>query len=167
MTRFRSSSYFALVCGFLALGCSDDPEPSECNALENDGPEVTPELVTSGTTPMGGTIVDGQYEQTGFDFYPDEGVSLIPEPRTYSGVFEFTSGSLEAVVSSTFVDDDEQTDHFSASYSAAGTVLTLRYSCPDDSVVESPEFTATDSEVRLFYRVADDTATTELILTKR
>lgn len=167
MTRFRSSAYLALVCGLLALGCSDDdPEPSDCNALENDGPDVTPELRSAGTTPMGGAIVDGQYEQTGFDMIADPGVTIFPEPRTFSAVFEFSSGSLEAVVGSTFV-DDEQTDHFSAAYSASGTTLTLDYSCPDESVVEHPEFTATDSEVRLFYRIGNDTATAEVILTKR
>lgn len=167
MTRFRSLAYLAFVCNTLLLGCSDDPEPSSpCNDLVNDGPDVTPEIVSAGTTPMGGTIVEGQYEQTGFDTYPDPGVTVIPDPRTFSAVFEFSSGSLEAVVGSTF-GDDEQTDHFSASYSVSGTVLTLDYSCPDESVVEHPEFTATDSEVRLFYRVADDMATAEVILTKR
>ena len=169
MTRFRSSAYLALVCSLFAFGCSDDdsdPSSSTCNALENDGPDVTPELQSAGTTPMGGTIVDGQYEQTGFDMVADPGVTLFPEPRTFSAVFEFASGSLEAVVGSTFV-DDEQTDRFSASYSASGTVLRLDYSCPDESVVEQPQFTATDSEVRLFYRIADDMATAEVILTKR
>jgi hypothetical protein len=110
---------------------------------------------------MGGTIADGIYEQTGFDIYPDPGVTLAPDPRTLSGIFEFSSGSLEAVVTATFV------DRFSASYSASGTELTLEYSCPDSSVVERPQFTATESEIRLFYRIADDMATGEVILTKR
>lgn len=164
----RSSSCLALLCSALCtLGCADDPEPDEpCNELVNDGPEVTPELLTAGTTPMGGTIIDGQYEQTGFDYYPDPGVTLPPEPRTFSGVFEFASGALEAVTGATFVEDAE-TGRFSASYAASGTELTLTYSCPRNDVVEQPQFSATDSEVRLFYRVADDMATVELILTKR
>ena len=168
MMRFRSSACLVLGCGALAFGCSDDPEPADgpCNALVNDGPDVTPEEVTAGTTPMGGTIADGQYEQTAFEYYPDQGVILVPDPRTLSAVFEFSSGALEAVVGSTFA-DEEQTQHFSASYSASGTELTLEYSCPDPDVLERPQFTATDTEVRLFYRVADDMATAEVTLTKR
>jgi hypothetical protein len=166
--RFRSAC-LVLACGAFTLGCSDDPEsePSgPCNELVNDGPDVNPELVTAGTTPMGGTIADGIYEQTAFDIYPDPGVTVFPDPRTLSGIFEFSSGSLEAVVGSTLA-DDEQTSRFSASYSGSGTELTLEYSCPDSSVVEQPEFTATESEIRLFYRIADDQATGEVILTKR
>jgi hypothetical protein len=164
----RSSSCLALLCSALCtFGCGDDPEPSApCNELMNDGPDVAPELLTAGTTPMGGTIIDGQYEQTGFDYYPDPGVTIPPELRTFSGVFEFVSGSLETVVGRIFA-DEEQTDRFSASYAASGTELTLTYSCPRDDVVERPQFTATDSEVRLFYRIADDMATIEVVLTKR
>jgi hypothetical protein len=168
MMSLRSSARLVLVCGALAFGCSDDPEPADgpCNDLVNDGPDVTPELVTAGTIPMGGTIADGQYEQTSFEYYPDQGVTVVPDPRTLSAVFEFSSGALEAVVGSTFA-DEEQTQHFSASYSESGTELTLEYRCPDPDVVERPQFTATDTEVRLFYRIADDMATAEVTLTKR
>ena len=103
---------------------------------------------------------------TAFDYYPDPGVTTPPEPRTFSSIFEFSSGALEAVVSATFA-GDEQTERYSASYSASETELTLEYSYPQAGVVEEPRFTATDSEVRLFYRVADDMATVEVTLTKR
>ena len=157
---------------FIALGalagCSDDePPPDEpCNALVNDGPGVRPELLTAGTTPMGGTIEDGTYEQTGLEYYPDSGESLLPDPRTISGVFEFTAGSLQAIVGQT-LGTDRLTDRFSTDYAASETELTLTYSCPEPGVVERPSFTATPTEVRLFYRIASDSGTAEIILTKR
>jgi hypothetical protein len=154
---------FFVALGSLA-GCEDNPPAEPCNALVNDGPNVMPELLTAGTTPMGGTIEDGTYEQTGFDYYPDSGTTLAPDPRTLSGVFEFTAGSLEAVVGQS-IGSDEATDRYSADYVATGTELTLTYSCPQG--VERPSFTATPTEVRLFYRIADDTGTAEAILTKR
>lgn len=158
---------FLVALGALT-GCSDDdPPPDEpCNALVNDGPGVMPELLTAGTTPMGGTIEDGTYEQTGLEYYPDSGTSLAPDPRTLSGVFEFSAGSLQAIVGQS-LGTDQRTDRYSTDYGASGTELTLRYSCPEQGFVERPSFTATPTEVRLFYRIADDTGTAEVILTKR
>jgi hypothetical protein len=158
---------FFVALGSLA-GCSDDDPPAAepCNALDNDGPAVMPELVTAGTMPMGGTIEDGRYEQTALEYYPDSGTTLAPDPRTLSGVFEFAAGFLQAVVGQS-IGADERDDRYSTDYEAAGTELTLTYSCPKQGVVERPSFTATPTEVRLFYRIADDTGTAEVILTKR
>jgi len=166
----RSSA--RVVWLFIALGslagCSDDdPPPDEpCNALVNDGPGVTPELLTAGTMPMGGTIEDGLYEQTGFDIYPDSGSTVPPDPRTLSGIFEFTAGSLQAIVGQA-LGSHVRADRYSADYEASGTELTLTYGCPEQGVIERPNFTATPAEVRLFYRIASDSGTAEVILTKR
>jgi hypothetical protein len=115
---------------------------------------------------MGGTIVDGTYELASYDFFPDEGATIMPAASSYSGVFLFASGALQAVTGNV-VADEERSGHVSAAYGASGTELTLAYNCPDDTLVEKPQFTATDSEVRLYYRVYDDTATLEATLTKR
>jgi hypothetical protein len=159
----------ALVFALASLaGCSsvDEPEPAPpCNDLVNDGPAVTPVLRTAGTTPMGGTIDDGRYAQTGFDYYPDEGETLQSDPRTLSSIFEFSQGSLEVVVGAS-AGGQSDGERFSTSYAASGTTLTLTYSCPN-SIVERPEFTATPSELRLFYRIAEETGTAEIILTKQ
>jgi hypothetical protein len=158
--------WFFIALGALA-GCSADPPPDEpCNALVNDGPSVMPELLTAGTMPMGGTIEDGTYEQTGLDYYPDSGATLVPDPRTLSGIFEFTAGSLQAIVGQS-LGSDVRTARYSADYAASGAELTLTYSCPDATVVERPSFTATPTEVRLYYGIADDMGTAEVILTKR
>jgi hypothetical protein len=161
-----------VVSLFIALGslagCSEDEAPPDepCNALVNDGPGVMPELLTAGTTPMGGTIEDGTYEQTGLEYYPDSGESIAPDPRTLSGVFEFTAGSLQAIVGQA-LGTEQRTDRYSTDYAASGLELTLTYSCPEQGVVERPRFTATPTEVRLFYRIASDSGTAEVILTKR
>jgi hypothetical protein len=158
---------FLVACqGTLACSSDDPPAGEECNALANDGPDVTPELVTAGTPPTGGTIEDGQYEQTGFVYYPDSGVTLPPDFRTLSAVFEFTDGSLEAVVDQA-LGGDARTDRYSAAYAGEGSLLTLTYGCPIEGVVEQPAFTATPTEVRLVYRIANNTGTGELVLTKR
>lgn len=156
-----------------APGCSSDDDDGgggggsgRCNSLENDGPDVTPELLTSGTTPMGGLIADGTYEQTGLDFYPDPGATITPDPRTFSGVFAIAGNSLKAVVASA-LGEGETENRYSASYSTSGTEITLDYSCPDASVVEIAEYSATETELRLFYRVSNDTGTAELVLTRR
>jgi hypothetical protein len=157
-----------------APGCSSDDDGGgsgggdhgACNALENDGPDVTPDLLTSGTTPRGGIIPDGIYEQTGLAFYPDAGATLPPDPRTFSGVFEIAGDSLEAVVAYA-LGDDERESRYSATYVTSGTRFTLDYSCPDASIREISEYTATETELRLFYRVAEDTGTAEIVLTKR
>jgi hypothetical protein len=164
------ASLVLVALGLLA-GCSDDdssstPTPGSCNDLTNDGPGVNAVVRTAGTTPMGGTIEDGRYLQTGLDYYADPGETVPPDLRTLSAVFELEAGALEAVVGAS-IGEDEQSDTFSATYSASGTVLTLTYSCPDPSVSERPNFTATPSELRLFYRIADETATAEVILTKQ
>ena len=159
----------ALVIALASLaGCSDDdaaPIPP-CNDLVNDGPDVRPVLVTAGTTPMGGTIEDGRYAQTGFDYYPNPGETLTADPRTLSSVFVFTDGTLEVVITAS-VGDATQGGHFSATYATAGTVATLTYSCPNAGIVERPDFTATPSELRLFYPIETDTGTgtAEVILT--
>lgn len=163
----RSSFRLALLCTLLCpLGCGSEEPLGVCNELANDGPEVTPEFVTAGTTPMGGTIVEGTYELTSYDFFPDEGATITPAASSYSGVFVFSSGSLQAVTGN-IVADEERSGHVSAAYAASGTELTLAYSCPDDTIVEQPQFTATESELRLYYRIANDTGTLEATLTKR
>ena len=159
----------ALVIALASLaGCSDDdPAPlPPCNDLVNDGPVVTPVLLTAGTTPMGGTIEDGRYEQTGFDYYPNPGETLPPDPRRLSSVFVFADGSLEVVITAS-VGDATQSEHFSATYATSATVATLTYSCPNAGIVERPDFTATPSELRLFYPIGSDTGTAEIILTKQ
>lgn len=115
---------------------------------------------------MGGTIEDGRYVQTGLDYYPDPGETVPPDPRTLSAVFELEAGALEAVVGAS-LGDEERSDTFSATYSVSGTVLTLTYSCPDPGVIERPNYTATAGELRLFYRIAEETATAEVVLTKQ
>jgi hypothetical protein len=165
--RFLS---LALVALLGASACSsddgDDGDGGPCNALENDGPDVTPALLTSGTTPAGGVIADGVYEQTGLDFYPDPGSTFSPDPRTFSGIFEIAGDALEAIVSAA-LGSDAREDRYSAAYATSGTRITLSYSCPDASIVERAEYSATETELRLYYRIADDTGTAEIVLTKR
>jgi hypothetical protein len=168
----RSSNYAAVAAlsllSSLTVGCaSDDEEESSapCNALENDGPDVTPAFVTEGTIPEGGTIENGTYEQTGLELYPDSGKTLPPNVRTYFAVFDFSAGVLEAIVGQR-LGDDEQNARYSATYATSGTTLTLEYTCPGENV-ERPQFTAKENELRLYYRIADDTGTGEIVLTKR
>ncbi len=169
MDRLALRASLCLVALGSLAGCSDDDpaaDPAECNALVNDGPGVIPVMRTAGTTPMGGTIEDGRYEQTALDYYPDTGETVSPDPRTLSAIFELEAGTLEAIVGAT-LGDQEQSDRFSATFETSGTELTLTYSCPDASAVEHPEYTATPTELRLFYRIGNDTATAEVVLTKQ
>lgn len=168
-----SAPRFILLLVGLAMfaGCSDDDPAADdepCNKLVNDGPAVLPELVSAGTTPMGGTIVDGRYEQTSYEFYPNSGKTLDPNPQTYSGVFEFVAGKLEAVVFTSF-GNLERTRRSTSSYVATDTQLAIRYSCPNPGFLEKPLFTATPSELRLFFPYSDDhgEGTAEVTLTKR
>ena len=144
---------------------TDEPPVGSSAALAR---ALAPELVSAGTTPAGGEIVDGRYEHTGFDFYPNAGETLDPNPYTYSGVFEFVAGKLEAVVARS-LGSQEATDRFTASYVATDTELSIRYGCPDAGVLEKPLFTAESTELRLFYRITTDRGegTAELVLTKR
>jgi len=156
---------FVVTAG--TLGCSDDDDsPDPCNTLTNSGPPVTPEIVTSGTTPRGGPIADGTYEQTALQYRGDSGVMLEPDARTFASVFEFEGGSVEMVVGKTLGGVWDE-DRYSATYTTSGTELTLRYTCPDDSTIERPEYTATETGLRLYYRIVDETATAEVTLTKR
>jgi hypothetical protein len=175
----RTPFLLAVMLAFAALGCSDDSGGSEdgddsgnggvvgaCNSIVNDGPEVIPELVAAGTTPMGGTIEDGQYEHTAFDYYADPGGTVPFDQRSLSAVFEFNAGSFAAVVAQS-LGSQSRTDRFAGNYGTSGTVLTLTYICPNEGTVELPSYTATPAEIRLFYRIANDTATGEIVLVKR
>jgi hypothetical protein len=148
------------------LGCSADDSEDVCNTLTNSGPPVTPQIVSSGTTPEGGRIEDGTYEQTALDYRADPGETLEPDERTFSSIFVFEAGSVEMVIGKTLggIWDEER---YSATYATSGTEITFRYTCPDDGTIERPEYTATETGLRLYYRIVDDTATAEVTLTKR
>lgn len=165
----RSRARLTTLSLLAALGagaCSTDADDEPCNALENDGPDVIPRFLTSGTTPMGGAIADGTYEQTGLDFYPDEGVTLPPDPRVFSAVFKIAGHSLNAITGEA-LGEQETESRYSAKYDSSDTHITLNYTCPEAGFIERGLFTATETELRLYYRVMDDTATAEIILTKR
>ena len=166
-SRLALRATWLLVALATLAGCEDEPEPVDpCNSLTNDAPLVTPEIRTTGTTPMGGTIEAGRYLQTAVDFVPDPGETYPPDPRMISTVFELAAGELQ-IVMRTSLGGDERTDRYSAHYTPSGTELILNYSCPDDSVLERPQFTATPSELRLYYRDPNDPMTAEFVFTKQ
>ena len=166
---FRTSLPISMIFLLVALfgvglaGCKSDDDDSSaavCNALVNDGPSVTSTIVhDDAPVPAGGTLKAGTYTLSAFTFFGDEAITAGLGTVTEQEVIQVSGSTLQTVQLSKGVET-----RFTATFSTSGSTLSSTETCPDTDQ-GSIEFTATDTELRLY--VTTSSVTAEATFTKR
>lgn len=149
-----------------------------CNLLTLTAPPARAmRLAQSAAAPQGGFIVDGTYHSSGWNIYTGPGGAAGPLDAEESRVRTFASGTMETVVRySGNVQNAGVVGRSTATYEAAGTQLTLAFTCapPGTPPVVMLGYTVAGSDLKIYtaYTTSVDGVPTgstvhESILTRR